>query len=184
MARDLHVSLAAEFEGKLVDPIFLFAAFFDSGTLRFWTGLGEITVDGAVYTGFGNLIQVSRIEETSEARATNATLGLSGIPTELLAAALAEPYQGRRAKCWIAALDNGVIVGEPYLLHDAYMDVMEIEKGGETATIKMNVESRQIAGMRPKNANYTHEDQISKYPGDQFFSRVNELQDRSIILKS
>ncbi len=185
MARDMHADLIAEFEGKQVNLAFLFAAFFDSGPLRIWTGIGDLVVAGDTYYGMGNLISISRIEETSESRATNATIGLSGIPTEMLAAALAEPYQGRRGRCWLVAFDeDGAIVGDPYLLHDAYMDVMEIEKGGETAVIKMNVESRQIAGTRAKNDNYTDQDQQARYPGDLFFSSIAELQDRQIILKS
>lgn len=183
MARDIDTPLAAHFEGRIVQPVFLFAAIFDSGTLRFWTGLGQIPWGGEIYFGFGNLIGISRLEETSEMRALNAVLTLSGVPSEILAVALAEPYQGRRANCWIAAIDEGAFIGEPYLLHDVYMDVLEIECGPTTSIVKMSVESRQVAGTRAKNSNYTHEDQQAIYPGDMFFSKVAELQDRQIILK-
>lgn len=183
MPRSMDVPLVAHFEGRLVDPIFLFAAFFDSGPLRFWTGIGQLEALGETFFGFGNLIQVSKIEETSEPRAPAATLVLSGVPTEIIAYAMVEPYQGRPARCWIGALDGGVLIGTPYQLYEGVMDVMEVEKGGETAIVRMNVESRKVQGLRARERNYTHQDQQRRFAGDTFLESVTEQQDRVTTLR-
>lgn len=184
MTRDLHADVVPEIEGVAVTPILLFEGSFDSGALRFWTGYGDFSWNGFTWNGAGDVIKVSDLEETAEMRATGAVVSVSGIPSALLSIALAEPYQGRAAKIWIAFLDSGnVLIGDPYLLHDGRMDVMEIEEGGATSTIKISTESRLIALQRPKNRFYTAEDQKADYPDDTFFDGVAELQDLEIVLE-
>lgn len=178
--REMHTDVRTIFEGRLVDAVFLFEAFFDSGTLRFWTGLGELTVDGDTFTGAGNLISISQIEETIESRGLSGTVQLSGIPTANVSLAMTEPYQGRRAKCSIALFESGVMIGTPLVLYHPFMDVMEVEIGGPSSIIRMNVQTRK---RKKREAFYTHEDQQQRFSGDQFFSRVNELQDKEIVLK-
>lgn len=186
MTRNLHADVVTEIDGDAVAPILFFEANFDSGALRFWTGLGEFPGgwDGKTWLGAGDVIKVSDIEETAEMRAAGAVFSVSGIPSALLSIALAEPYQGRSAKCWLAFLtDAGTLIGDPYLLFDGRMDVMEIEEGGQTATIKISAESKLIALQRAKNRFCTDQDQRADYPDDTFFSGVAELQDLEIVLE-
>ena len=178
--REIHGDVVTQIEGANVDVVFLFEGFFDSGTLRFWTGIGTLEVNGDSFTGGGNLLQISKIEESIESKGIQGTFQLSGIPTENISLALNEPYQGRRAKCSLAVFNQGILVGDPILLHHPFMDVMEVELGGPTAILRMNVQTRK---RKKRDAFYTHEDQQQLYTGDQFFSRVNELQDKQIILK-
>ena len=67
----------------------------EAGPLYLWTGLGNLTVGGITYIGTGNMLQISEVKETADIAVAGATLTLSGIPTEILALALQEPYQGR-----------------------------------------------------------------------------------------
>lgn len=68
----------------------------EAGPLYFWTGLGDIEIEGNTYTGT-DLISISEVKETADISAVGATLSLSGIPSTILALALQEPYQGRTA---------------------------------------------------------------------------------------
>ena len=42
---------------------FAVKAQFDTETIRVWTGIDDIQVDGETYTGAGTLLQVSEIED-------------------------------------------------------------------------------------------------------------------------
>ena len=68
---------------------------FDSGTTRLWNGYGDLTVASNTYTGSGDLMSISAIEENSEISAKGLNLVLSGILSSLLSLALTENYQNR-----------------------------------------------------------------------------------------
>ena len=36
---------------------------FDSGTIRLWSGLGDASIDSETYTGAGDLLSISNVEE-------------------------------------------------------------------------------------------------------------------------
>lgn len=202
MSRDLPTSLATELLAAEITPFFAVELFFQTSTLRFWSGLGEQTIQGDVYVGSGNMLAISTIDETSEVAAKGATLTLSGIPSELISLALQEPYQGRKCKIYFGALDAR---GELLLLENGslllnengaalsiatdtenvmaeiftgYIDQMNIDEGAETSTIAVGVESRLIDLQRPRVRRYTHESQKSRFPNDLGFQFVNDLQDK------
>jgi len=202
VSRDLPTALATELLAAEITPFFAVELFFQTSTLRFWSGLGEQTIDGDIYVGSGNMLAISTIDETSEIAARGATLTLSGIPSELISLALSEPYQGRKCKIYFGALDAR---GEFLLLEDGsfllnedssalsistdtesvmaeiftgYIDQMNIDEGAETSTIAVGVESRLIDLQRPRVRRYTHESQKSRFPNDLGFQFVNDLQDK------
>lgn len=202
MSRDLPTSLATELLATEITPFFAVELFFQTSILRFWSGLGEQTIDGEVYVGSGNMLAISTIDETSEVAARGATLTLSGIPSNLISLALSEPYQGRKCKIYFGALDAR---GDFLLLEDGsfllnenasafsiatstdsvmseifsgYIDQMNIDEGAETSTIAVGVESRLIDLQRPRVRRYTHESQKSRFPNDLGFQFVNDLQDK------
>jgi hypothetical protein len=98
MSRSLTDGILSVLSAAEIQPFFAVELFFDTTTLRMWTGLGDLVIEGTVYTGTGQLLQLSEISETAEIAATGANLTLSGIPSELLSLALSEPYQGRLCK--------------------------------------------------------------------------------------
>ena len=202
MSRDLPTALATELLAAEITPFFAVELFFQTSTLRFWSGLGEQTIDGDVYVGSGNMLAISTIDETSEVAAKGATLTLSGIPSELISLALSEPYQGRKCKIYFGAQNaNGEFLlqenGSLLLNEDGsafsiagdtesvmaeiftgYIDQMNIDEGAETSTIAVGVESRLIDLQRPRVRRYTHESQKSRFPNDLGFQFVNDLQDK------
>lgn len=181
MTRDIDAQAAAEFLKPLLCPIGLVELFFDSGTVRFWTGWGEIIWNEATWYGTGNLGGIGEIEETVETRATSVELSLSGIPAEVLAIANSEDYQGREAIIYYGVLnENNQFVGEPFQLRHGLMDVMTLIEG-EQATLALTIESRDIDLGRVKVRRYTAEDQRSEYPGDAGCDSIAMLQEKNII---
>jgi hypothetical protein len=182
MARDLTASMISATTANVVAAALLFKAEFDSGDLCAWTGYGDLTFGGDTYQGVGDLGGVDNVEETMDIRANGATVTLSGIPSSLLAIALAEPYQGRPATLYLAALNltTGALIADPYPILSGRMDVMSIEEGADTATISLTVENNLIELTRSKERRYTHEDQQIDFPGDLGLEYVAGIQEKPL----
>ena len=179
MSRDLASAISTAINGDAVSVFWLCDLLFDDpNSLHFWSGVGDLTIDGQTYTGAGDLLSLSEMQESSDIAAYGATLTLSGIPSNLVNLARSEPYQGRRAIIKFGVDNAGtkstvtVFTGE--------MDQMTINVGPETATITLNVESRLVDLERPRVRRYTDADQQARFPGDKAFEFVNELQLRPI----
>jgi hypothetical protein len=203
MSRDVSSGFKSAIEGDVVKPFLAIDLQFDSGNVRAWTGLGTLSVGGVEYLGTATIMSVSPIEETVEIAARGAQFVLTGIPSDLISLALSEPYQGRIAKIYFGMLsvperlltEAGAIITTENLLpldisgvdntelieiFSGFMDVMQIADEPETATITMTAENRLISLERPKVSRYTSEDQKRKYPADQGFDFVNDLQDKEV----
>jgi len=71
--RDISTAIQNNLEDDVVYPFFAIELEFDSGPLRLWTGVGTLVFEGVSYTGTGNLLDVSSIEETTEIAVRGAT---------------------------------------------------------------------------------------------------------------
>lgn len=202
MTRTLSDGILSVLTAESIQPFFAVQLFFDTQSLYFWTGLGDITVGEITYTGTGQLLQISELEETAEISAKGASITLSGIPSNLLSLALSEPYQGRECKILFGAIDANRVylideAGDYVLAEDSsridlstgdtsdivevfsgYMDQMNIDEGPETSTIALSVESKLIDLERPRVRRYTDQSQQSRFPNDIGFQFVEDLQDK------
>ena len=177
MPHRLSTRLAAETQSDLARPILLAAFDFASGTTRAWSGIGTLAWGGVDWTGIGTFGEVSAIEETMELRATGAAFRLSGVPSALVATAIAEPIQARAARLWLGFLTADLVLIEaPALLFDGRMDTIEITDGGEAAVITLFAENRLRDLERPRTRRYTDQDQQAEFPGDRGFEFVPALQ--------
>ena len=202
MSRDLSNITIESISEDVVYPFFATELRFDDNIIRMWTGQGTLVLaDNSEWVGLGQLLNISAIEETSEMSVKGASISLSGIPSELLSLALSEPYQGRIAKIYFGTFQQGSILQESsyyILLQDGsrinledmsanlnelfsgYMDQMNIEEAGDTATIEMMVENKLIDLERARVARFTSGYQKSVYPGDLGMDFIEDLQDKKI----
>lgn len=183
MARDLHADYTTAVTSAELAPILLFKAEFDSGDLNLWTGVGDIVWNSDTYTGAGNLLEVTAVEETQDLKANGVQFTLSGISASIIATALTEDYQGRDVSIWFGLLESGAVKADPFLLFKGRMDVMTIDESADTATIMLTAESVLIDLERPNERRYTDEDQQTEYAGDLGFEFVASLQEKEIVLK-
>ncbi len=182
MARTMTGAMDTEFTAPDLQPIIFIKAEFPSGDVNIWSGAQEIIFDGDSYTGLGDLIGMSPMEETFDLKATGMRFSLSGIPASMISTALNEDYQDRPITCWFGCLNSaGAIIADPLVMFKGRMDVMEIVDGGVTATIGIAAENVLVALESANLRRYTPEDQKETYPGDTFFDRVAALQDQEII---
>ena len=180
MSRNLTSAVQTQLAATELQPFFAIKLNFDSGALRLWTGYGDITVNSETYTGGGQLLGVSAIEETVEVAAKGVSMSLNGIDASLVSLALTENYQTRSAKIYLGFLSSGAVVADPYLIFDGRMDVMTIDDNGETANISLTAESRLIDLERARERRYTSDDQKVRHPNDTGLDFVASLQEKEI----
>ena len=183
MSRDIPTGFSNAVEASTIEVFFAMELFFDTSTLRFWSGLGEISLNNETYVGSGQMIQVSSVDESLDVSAKGATLTLSGIPSNLLSLALSEPYQGRKCKIYVGMRDASAnpLPSESSVMSEiftGYLDQMNIDEGAESSSIAVYVESRLIDLQRSRERRYTSQSQKSRFPDDRGFDFVEDLQDK------
>ena len=182
MSRDLTTAYKNAVTANHVIPALLVVAEFDTETLRFWNGIGDFVYDSETYVGAGTLLKSSNTTETQNIEARGATFELSGVPSSLISVALQEEYQERTVTQTFAPLDGyGNAIADPFTFFSGKADVMDIEEGGKSATIKLAVESDLIALSRMNERRRTPEDQKRTYAGDTFFDQVAALQSQDVV---
>lgn len=182
MSRNLTTDFKNAVIAGTVFPAILVVASFDSGTLRFWNGVGTLVYGGNSYTGAGNLLQIAEVVETQNVEARGAEFILSGIPSSIISIALAEEYQDRTITQSFAVFDSsGAVIADPFVFFSGKMDVMSIEEGRDTGSIKLTAENDLISLARVNERRRTPEDQKLTYAGDTFFDQVAALQSKDIV---
>lgn len=180
--RDLSTDTGAAALADTVYPVIL--AFFDfqSGPVRVWYGMGDLSWDSQTWTGLGTLGNISPIEESSDVRANGVAFSLTGVPSGLIATVLGDNYQGRTVKVWVGATNAaGQLYADPYQLFSGRMDRLEIDDGSETATIRVYAESRMVDLDRANERRYTQQDQQIDFPGDDFLQYMPTAQTTPFI---
>lgn len=125
----------------------------------------DINWNGNTYLG-GRQVAIDDIKDQGgEVQALRFTL--SGVPSEMLAIALAEPIQGRPVYVRAALLNPDTMeIGAVLPLWSGQLDQMPVRHGGETSVISVTAEHRGIAFARAKPLRYTDADQRRLFSGD------------------
>ena len=186
MARDITSDFNTAIKDTVVQPIFAIELEFSDGTLRFWTGYGDITMTAGgsskVFTGTGDLLNISPIGESSTLQMQGITVALTGIKSSLISTALTAQYTNRNGTLYMGLLNSsGAVIADVYTLFKGKMDVLNINEGAETSTITLKIESRLVSFELPLNRMYTLEDQQVDYSTDLGFEFISNLQDKEII---
>ena len=176
--RDLTTAFLNALSAEYIRPIVLYQGEFASGTVRLWSGIGDLPWNGHTWLGAGQLAGISAIEESTDVRANSVRLSLSGIPASTIALVLGDVQQGRPGILWFGLLDdNDQVIADPYLTYEGRLDVPEIDEDGETALVSIVYENALVDLERPREFRYTDEAQKAFYPDDRGFEYVESLQD-------
>ncbi|MDB4614321.1 hypothetical protein OAH18_01395 [bacterium] len=186
MARDITSDFNTAIKSTVVQPIFAIELEFSDGTLRFWNGYGSITMSAGgsskVFTGTGDLLSISPVEESSTLQMNGISVALTGIKSSLVSTALSAQYTNRDAALYMGLYNaSGSVIADVYTLFKGKMDVLNITEQADTATITLNIESRLVSFEQPLNRMLTLEDQQVDYSSDLGFEFISDLQDKEII---
>ena len=185
-SRDLTATTDTNINADTVYPFFAVELLFsnnpDTGAsreLRMWTGQGTLTdTGGNTYTGVGNILSISTIEETSELDVKGANITLSGVSNPALSLALSVPYQGRVANIYFGTTSAPTELNS---IFSGYMDQMNISESAETSTIELLVENRLVDLERARVARFTSGYQKSVYPTDLGLDFIEDMQDKDTL---
>jgi len=181
MSRGLTAGMITQANATRLQPVLLYEGEFQSGTVRLWTGVGPLTWNSVVWTGAGNLLGITPIEETRDTRAVGIAVTLSGISSSIIAIALTEARLKKAGKIYFGCMVNNALVVDPALAYMGFLDVPTIEDHGETCTVTITYESELIDLQRPRIRRYTDNDQKLDYESDNGFAFVSEIQNREVL---
>lgn len=144
---------------------------FPSGPVRLNGSPVTIEIEGQEYLGVGGLGKIASAEESTELKAYQIALQLSGIPRDAIASSITEAYQGRRCTVWEVWQDpeTGAVIDDPAIVFRGRMSQMNVTLGS-TATVEVIAENRLSGWDRPRLRRYTDEDQQREHPGDLAFA--------------
>lgn len=181
MARGLTAAGLAQITGSDARPALLFEGVFESGTVRFWSGVGEINYNSQTWYGSGNLISISPVEETADVVSGGLSVELNGVPSQLVEIALKQARQNSRGRVWLALMGaDGRSVVSASLLFDGLLDQPVIEDDGDTCRIEIRYANHLADLLRPREWRYTDEHQQQLSPGDRGLEFVAGLQEKEI----
>lgn len=182
MPRVLTAAVITELKAARSRPVWFVEAGFSSGIVNLWSGLGTISWDGKTWSGAGKLGGISVVTETSDLRAENIVLTLSGLPSDILTKVLDEIRFGKEATVWKGYLtEAGAVVVDPFIEFKGIIDKGQIDETGETSTVQINVESEQAAFQRALERRYSSEDQKTEFPTDEGFDHVTSIAQLNVV---
>lgn len=178
-------SIGSENEAALEAPLVRYVVFaelsFSTETVRLWSGLGDITALGEVWTGAGELFGAGPVNESDDLKATSLELELDGVKPEHLALAYATQYQGRPATVYVGFLDDaGALEADPIPLFAGLMNTMADQDDGQSARIGVEIVTHFVDHKRRPELRYTDQGQRALYPTDTGLRFVASLADRNV----
>jgi hypothetical protein len=182
MSRDIVTDVQVALESGEFAPHYLVEMNFHNPTadaaapIRLWTGVGDLSHSGNTYTGAGDLMVISDLEEAAELKASGMTISLSGVNDSALLPALSYEYTGRSCKVFLMINKNTSLIE----VFSGFMDTMTIEDSSESSQITLTVENKLVDLDRTNPFRYTQESHSLLYSGDTFFSYVQDLQDQEV----
>tara|TARA_R100000655_G_scaffold40580_2_gene76305 strand:- start:7596 stop:8165 length:570 start_codon:yes stop_codon:yes gene_type:complete len=181
MTRSLGTNFNNQITSTDLKPFFAVDVDFPT-PLRLWTGYSEITISGSTFTGSGNLLSLSQIDESADIRANGVKISLSGLDSSIISSALTEDAQGTLVKIFFGVLDDSqAVVDTPYQTFEGFIDTMSIVEDGQTSQISIDVENKLVTLERPTNRRYTDQDQKEFFPDDKGLEFVDSLQNKSVV---
>jgi hypothetical protein len=177
-------------DGRILYPAFFVEMEIASGFVRLWSGLGTYEWpissppgSGKMWTGVGSLGEISEMGETTDTNAMGLKLSLSGIPADMVTAALDELIPGKSAKVSFGLFEYSGspqtfnLVEDPYDSFPGRIDAVDMEEGGATCRIDVAVESRMIDLQVSTEWRWTSQSQKVDWPNDTGFDGVESLQE-------
>lgn len=180
MARTLDSTFQNALDDATIFPFLAAKVEWPSGTIRGWTGYGDISIESETYSGLGTFLNFTQAQETEELKANNFVLTLSGVDTNLVGTSLTDSFQGMNCEAFLGLLDESGDVISQFLMFKGFADTIDVQEDGETSILSLNIESRLITMEKASRRRYTNEDQKENKSGDTSLRFINGLIEKEI----
>jgi hypothetical protein len=184
MARTIGSTFSTQLSSSQTRPFYA-VEFLYATPLRIWTGYGDFTILSETYTGLGNLVSISQLQESADTKANGIKVVASGLNTDILSTALSQTQQGVVVNIYFGVLTTTsnaqAIVDTPYEIFSGFVDTVTINEQGDTSSITFDIESKLISLERPLDFRYTDQDQKHYFPNDKGLEFVDDIQNKQIV---
>ena len=155
---------------------------FPSGHARFWSGFGDLVLNGNTFTGSGELGIVSVSSETANLVAERKTFRLSGVDPSIVAESDIDGSFGRSVIEYFGFLNSAAmtLIAAPEVNWEGRIDSFRRVDGKEPI-IEVNAEHRMVLLDRTDGWRYTHEHQQQFFSGDNGFDQLAALETKTVI---
>lgn len=147
-----------------------------TGTIRFYTGIGTLILNGNEYIGTGNIGSITSYTEDNKLGVNNMTFTLSGVPAEVLAIALNEQCRNKPCRMYMVLFNEAGNVMSSQICFTGRMDQMIVKEAGDNSIISITAESQVIDFNRPRLSRWVYNQR--KDPSDnglKYISRASTM---------
>jgi len=171
----------AETEAETYAPFAMVRLDLPSGTVRFFSGIGEHTWDSQTWTGAGDFGFVGAMEGTTELRAGTLQIGLTGLDATIKADALDALSRGSDVYVYLGFFNvsTGAIVVDPWLAFFGKVDQPAVSETDEGVDIIVTCLDGVGAMLRRTEHRRTSADQEAMFSGDLVFEFVADTPNLS-----
>lgn len=177
--RNLTPGIHASLNSCLTRPV-MFVEVMSTPPIYAHTSIGQISANGHVWIGCGEMGSIGEIQDSAEIQAANLSISLSGIPISQLKQMMESDLQGSEINIYIGVLDENMkLDGGISLLWTGFVDTAPFTYG-KTIKTTLHCESEMVDWGRPRLRRYTDQDQQALYPGDKGFEFTPLMESISI----
>lgn len=183
MSRDITAGMAAEIVKAVVTPILLFEAVLaDGSTVRYWTGIGNLTWNSQTWVGTGALIGLGPVDETDDVQAQSASVTVNGVPSSMVSMFAQSLGNGKQGIVRLGMLNSSnAVIADPKIIFRGRLDGAVIDEKNVEAPVATLTYEHELADLkRTREWRYTSSHQQKLYPGDLGLDHIAGLQDAEI----
>lgn len=160
----------------------LFEMSHSAGTVRAWSGRGELVYDGNTYLGVYGLGSIGALEASRELQNHEVQVALNSIP---LSAIEGVDPDVRNNPATVRAVwlreDTGELLPDTVVLFAGRADYIAVTRKDDTASIMVVLRSPMADWSAAPGRYYTDADQQREYPSDDGFKFMRELENATAI---
>ena len=140
---------------------------FQFDTPQYLTDYGhDITHNSQVYDSSSALLSIASPKESHDLRVNSINLELSGVNQTFISLFLTSNWINKKVIISKAAINNGQIVGDPFVVFDGQMTQFEIDEDKKSSRVIVSIASHW-ADFEKTNGRFTNDNsQQYIFPGD------------------
>lgn len=178
MSRSLTAGMQSAIQADNVKPVLFLEIEFVGSTLRLTSHSDDISFNSQTWLGNGWMNPFSSINETTDIRAENCQLKITGADAAALALAFNSTNQSKKCRIYLGCLDSSnALIADPAEIFNGNFDTAEITDDGQNADIILDYESDLIRLQKSDEFRYTDQSQQVLFPGDTGFRYVPSVSD-------
>lgn len=149
------------------------------GVTRAHSGVGNIVLNGELFYGVGELGSVGQIESVGDAKPSQLTVELSGVPGEVLSDALKAKARGNSATLYTLVFDDTMKLKRAEVALPGFVVDYNVVSGSDNKVSVVIADEFELFEM-PWYKFWTDESHQLDYDGDRICRYASQMEDREI----